>query len=161
MKNIYVLIFAILITAQSAVADQAAITKLRAVELSGSQSREIDALYSAGHAGGVGSTSPVLISTPVAPANQFAPGLNVVPTTAAANTAAFIGAAVPVPGQKFRIYNSSASTVRAKAAAGATINGAVANGYIAIAAKSGLECETTSAGNQICWLPVFPTPAGP
>lgn len=103
---------------------------------------------------------PTMAATPVAGTNYFAPGLNVVPT-AAANTAAFIGPATPVAGQQFRIINNSGAAVRAKAAGGATLNGATAGGYIVIAALATVDCATMSTTNQVCLQPVIPTPAGP
>ena len=104
--------------------------------------------------------APTLAATPVAATNQFAPGLNVVPTIAA-NSAAFIGPATPVPGQQFTIHNVGTNAIRAKAAGGATLNGATAGGYISIASLATVECKTVSATNQICEQPVIPTPAGP
>lgn len=103
---------------------------------------------------------PTMAATPVTGTNYFAPGLNVVPT-AAANTAAFIGPATPVPGQQFRIINNSGAAVRAKAAGGATLNGATAGGYISIAIGATVDCATMSTANQVCLQPVIPTPAGP
>lgn len=103
---------------------------------------------------------PTMVSTPVAASNFFSPGLNVVPT-AAANTAAFLGAATPVPGQQFRIYNSGPNAVRVKAGGAATMNGATAGGYITLATLATVDCQTTSATSQICLQPVIPTPAGP
>ena len=104
---------------------------------------------------------PTMVATPVAGTNIFKPGLNVVPT-AAANTAAFLGAATPIVGEHFIINNSnSANAVRVKAAGGATLNGATAGGYISLAALATVECYTASSGNQVCQQPVIPTPAGP
>ena len=103
---------------------------------------------------------PTMVATPVTGTNFFAPGLNIIPT-AAANTAAFIGPATPVAGQQFRIVNASGAAVRAKAAGGATLNGATAGGYISIANLATVDCITASTGNQVCLQPVIPTPAGP
>lgn len=103
---------------------------------------------------------PTLAATPVAGTNQFLPGLNVVPTHAA-NTAGFLGAATPVPGQQFTIVNESGNAIRVKAAGGATLNGATAGGYISVANLATVDCITASSGNQICRQPVIPTPAGP
>ena len=103
---------------------------------------------------------PTMAATPVAGTNYFAPGLNVVPT-AAANTAAFLGLATPVVGQQFSINNASGVSVRAKASAGLTLNGATAGGYIVIPNLATLDCETVSLTNQVCRQPVIPTPAGP
>lgn len=103
---------------------------------------------------------PTMAATPAAATNKFQPGLNVVPT-AAANTAAFLGDATPVPGQHFVINNSMANAVRIKAAGGATLNGATAGGYIALPALATVDCYTASATNQVCMQPVIPTPAGP
>ena len=118
------------------------------------------AIFSSGANVQLTAYAPVLISTPVAGTNIFQPGLNVVPTVAA-NAAAFIGPATPVPGQQFTIINSGANAVRAKAAGGATLNGATAGGYISIASLATVECKTQSTGNQVCEQPVIPTPAGP
>lgn len=104
--------------------------------------------------------APVLAATPVAATNIFQPGLNVVPTFAA-NTAAFLGAATPIPGQQFKISNASSNSIRVKAAGGATLNGATAGGYIAVPNLATVECFTQSATNQVCEQPVIPTPAGP
>lgn len=104
--------------------------------------------------------TPTLAATPVAATNQFYPGLNIVPTIAA-NVAAFIGPATPVPGQEFIIVNEGANAIRAKAAGGATLNGATAGGYISIASKATVQCFTETTGNQVCLQPVIPTPAGP
>ena len=103
---------------------------------------------------------PTMAATPVAGTNVFAPGLNIVPT-AAANTAAFLGAATPVVGQRFVINNNSGASVRIKAAGGATLNGATAGGYIVLASLATVDCFTASTGNQVCLQPVVPTPAGP
>lgn len=103
---------------------------------------------------------PTMAATPVAGTNVVKPGLNVVPT-AAANTAAFIGGATPVPGETFRIVNASGQTVRLKAAGGATLNGATAGGYIAVPNLATVDCTTASTSNQVCLQPVIPTPAGP
>lgn len=103
---------------------------------------------------------PTLVATPVAGTNVFQPGLNVVPTVAA-NAAAFIGPATPVPGQQFTIVNSGPNAIRAKAAGGATLNGATAGGYISIASLATVDCVTSASGNQSCRQPVIPTPAGP
>ena len=103
---------------------------------------------------------PTMAATPVAGTNILYPGLNVVPT-AAANTAAFIGAATPVVGQRFIVNNAAGATVRLKAAGGATLNGATAGGYIALVSLATVECFTASATNQVCLQPVIPTPAGP
>jgi hypothetical protein len=103
---------------------------------------------------------PTMAATPVVGTNVFSPGLNVVPT-AAANTAAFLGAATPVPGQEFIINNSGPNAVRVKAAGGATLNGATAGGYISVPTLATVRCITASATNQVCLQPVVPTPAGP
>lgn len=103
---------------------------------------------------------PTMAATPVAGTNFFRPGPNVIPT-AAANTAAFLGAATPVVGQEFIITNNSGASVRAKASGGATLNGAVAGGYIVIANLATVRCRTASLTNQTCEQPVIPTPAGP
>lgn len=118
--------------------------------------------YPAGKGPKLAVNSPVLISTPVAGTNYFYEGLNVVPATATANTAAFVGAALtPTPGAEIKIYNASASTVRAKAAGGATINGATAGGYITIATLASVTCRYTSSTNLNCDVPVALTPQGP
>jgi hypothetical protein len=106
-------------------------------------------------------TSPVLISTPTPGTNVFMPGLNVIPATATANTAAYLGVTTPTPGSQYDIYNASASTVRAKAAGGATINGATAGGYITIPTLAMAHCHYTSATNVACTPPVALTPQGP
>jgi hypothetical protein len=103
---------------------------------------------------------PTMAATPVGGTNQFLPGLNIVPT-AAANTAAFLGATTPVPGQQFRIVNASGASVRVKASGGATLNGATAGGYIAVPNLATVDCMTATTGNQVCLQPVIPTPAGP
>ena len=118
------------------------------------------AVYAAGANAQLTGYVPTLVATPVAGTNVFQPGLNIVPTVAA-NTAAFIGPATPVPGQQFTIVNTGPNAVRAKAAGGATLNGATAGGYIAIASLATVDCVTTSTGNQSCRQPVIPTPAGP
>lgn len=106
--------------------------------------------------------TPILISTPVVGTNFFAPGLSIVPATATANTAAYLGqAATPIPGQAFIIYNGSASTVRAKAGGGATINSATAGGYMTIPTLCQLGCRYTSATNLSCGAPACPTAQGP
>lgn len=103
---------------------------------------------------------PTLAATPAVNTNSFQPGLNVVPTNAA-NNAAFIGPATPIVGQCFTIVNNAGAAIRAKAAGGATLNGATAGGYISIASLATVVCCTASATNQICQQPVIPTPAGP
>jgi hypothetical protein len=103
---------------------------------------------------------PTMVATPVAGTNIFKPGLNVVPT-AAANTAAFLGAATPIVGEQFRINNASGASVRVKAAGGATLNGATAGGYVVVPNLASVSCFTASATNQVCEQPVIPTPAGP
>ena len=104
--------------------------------------------------------TPTLAATPVAGTNMFLAGLNVVSSSTATH-AAFLGKSTPVPGERFVIVNNTANIIRAKAAGGATLNGATAGGYIAIAALATVECVTASSGNQICQQPVIPTPAGP
>lgn len=114
--------------------------------------------------GGIYSTivnSPILVSTPVAGTNFFPPGLSVVPPTVTANTAAFVGAATPIAGTKFSIYNSSASSVYVKAAGGATINGTLAAGRFILATRCGVDCVYTSATNLYCMPPVCATPLAP
>lgn len=118
------------------------------------------ALFSAGAGRVLAPYVPTMASTPVAGTNFVAPGLSVVPT-AAANTAAFIGPATPVPGQEFIVSNNSGAAVRLKAAGGATLNGATAGGYISVASLATVQCFTQSATNQVCLQPVIPTPAGP
>jgi hypothetical protein len=103
---------------------------------------------------------PTMAATPVAGTNMIVPGLNIVPT-AAANTAAFIGAATPVVGQQFVVVNNSGATVRLKASGGATLNGATAGGYIGVASLATVRCTTVSATNQTCEQPVIPTPIAP
>lgn len=101
---------------------------------------------------------PTLAATPVATtgANEFKPGLNVVPT-AAANTAGFLGPKTPVPGQIFVIHNPMANTVRIKANGGATMNGATAGGFLELATLQTAFCQTTAATNQNCNIPAVPT----
>lgn len=103
---------------------------------------------------------PTMAATPVQGTNQFSAGLNVIPT-AAANTAAFLGASTPIPGQHFILVNRSGNTVRAKAPAGSTLNGATAGGYFAIATLLSAHCDTDQAADISCALDVNPTPAGP
>lgn len=123
-----------------------------------SMTREVT--FSAGYNVRLAAFVPTMAATPAGATNYFAPGLNVVPT-AAANTAAFIGAATPVVGQQFRILNNAGASVRAKAAGGATLNGATAGGYIVVANGAALDCFTKSTTDQVCIAPVLPTPAGP
>lgn len=104
---------------------------------------------------------PTMAATPVAGTNMVVPGINVVPT-AAANTAAFIGAATPVANQRFTVINNSGAAIRLKASGGATLNGATAGGYISVANLATVECITMPGlTNQVCMQPVIPTPAGP
>jgi len=107
----------------------------------------------------LGINSPVLIATPITGTNFFAPGLNIVPATVTASTAAFLGAATPTPGTSFTIYNSSASSVFVKAAGGATINGATAGGKFTLATLCRVTCEYTSATNASCAVPTCLTPS--
>ena len=102
---------------------------------------------------------PTLAATPAA-ANQYRPGLNVVPTNAA-NNAAFLGAATITPGEEFIITNNAGAAVRVKASGGATLNGATAGGYISVANLATVICRSASTTNQTCEQPVIPTPAGP
>ncbi len=118
-------------------------------------------INSTGGISNVTANSPVLISTPVAGTNIFSPGFNLVPPTVTANTAAFLGGATPTPLSEFEIYNPSASTVRAKAAGGATINGATAGGYLTIATKCSVRCKYATATDISCSVPACPTPQGP
>ena len=106
----------------------------------------------------IADTSPVFISTPVTGTNYVKQGFSVVPATATANTAAFIGAATPTPGAVFKVYNGSASSVYLKAAGGATINGAQAAGRFVLATLCTVECIYSSATNLVCTPPVCATP---
>jgi len=106
----------------------------------------------------VPNTAPIFISTPVTGTNFVAPGLSVVPPTVTANTAAFVGAATPVAGTTFQIYNGSASSVYLKAAGGATINGAQAAGRFLLATLCTVDCVYSSATNLVCKPPVCATP---
>lgn len=92
---------------------------------------------------------PTMAATPALGTNQVLPGINVVPT-AAANTAAWLGASTPVPGQMFKIYNNSGAAVRIKGAGAALINGGTAGKYIEMAIASYMECVTLSTGIQQC-----------
>lgn len=112
---------------------------------------------------------PTAAATPVTGTNLCAPGLCAIPTNAA-NNAVFIGAATPVAGTQFYIKNTnSANAVRAKAAGGATINGAVAGGYIALVAGASMHCTYYTVGDLVCdtysngsgTTAALPTPAGP
>ncbi len=103
---------------------------------------------------------PTMAATPAAGTNMIQPGLNVIPT-AAANTAAILGATTPTPGAQYVIYNSGPNSVRVKAGGGATMNGATAGGYAVMATNTSLECYASSAANYECKVPVHPTPAGP
>lgn len=103
---------------------------------------------------------PTMAATPVVGTNQLLPGLNIIPT-AAANTAAILGASTPVPGEQFRIVNSGPNAVFIKAGGGATMNGAQAGGKIALATLASINCVTTSATNYNCEQPVVPTPQAP
>lgn len=149
-----------------------AVAKTPVVSCSGSACAvSQDLVLGSGKAVAKSINSPVLISTPVTGTNKFLPGLNVVPPTATANTAAFVGDPTPTPGVPFSIYNASASTVRAKAAGGATINGAQAAGYMPLATLCTLDCEYTATttfvagtptpGNLACRAPTCPTPVAP
>lgn len=101
---------------------------------------------------------PTLAATPVATtgANEFKPGLNIVPTHAA-NVAGFLGPKTPVPGQAFVVKNTAGASIRIKAAGGATMNGATAGGFIDLANLATAFCQTTSVSNQDCQLPAAPT----
>ena len=103
---------------------------------------------------------PTLAATPVQGTNNFAPGLNVIPTNAA-NNAGILGSATPVAGQEFTIVNASGASQRIKAGGGATLNGATAGGYIVLASLASVRCYSTSATNYNCEQPVIPTPSGP
>lgn len=92
---------------------------------------------------------PTMVATPVLGTNNVLPGMNVIPT-AAANTAAFLGAATPVAGQQFKIYNNSGAAVRIVGTGAATINGGTAGKYIAMAASSYMECLTVSSAILQC-----------
>jgi hypothetical protein len=117
--------------------------------------------FQAGKGLGYSVNSPVFIATPVAATNKLLPGLNVVPATATANTAAFIGEPTPVVGATYDLYNGSASTVRIKAAGGSTLNGATGGGYLQVLTKCRVSCTQTAAGNVACSVPACPTPEGP
>lgn len=106
----------------------------------------------------VPNSGPVFISTPVTGTNYVPPGFSLVAATATANTAAFVGAATPVAGTTFKVYNASASTVYLKAAGGATINGAEAAGRFVLATKCVVDCVYASTTNLVCTPPVCATP---
>lgn len=159
-----------LFLAGSAFADSTNIARLRAVGLSPEQTREIDAIYATGSAAGESVNSPVFILTPVAVTNQLSPGINIVPPTVTAATQAFIGAAVPVVGQQFKVLNTAPSAVGIKAPPNMLINEAGAGTTLLIAAKTGAECTTSRAigynptltptpGNFACVSHVVATPS--
>ncbi len=106
----------------------------------------------------VPNSAPIFVSTPVTGTNYVPPGFSLVAATATANTAAFVGAATPVAGTTFKVYNASASTVYLKAAGGATINGAEAAGRFTLATKCVVDCIYASATNLVCTPPVCATP---
>ena len=104
-------------------------------------------------------------TTPVVQTNMILPGYNVFPT-AASNAQAILAPSTganttPVAGQQFQIYNSGPNTVRVKAGGGATMNGATAGGYLAVATLISATCIASSTSNYDCRLNVNPTPAGP
>lgn len=111
---------------------------------------------------------PVVAATPVTGTNFCGPGICAMPTFAAGG-AVFVGAATPVAGTQFYIKNVSANTSRAKAAGGATINGAVAGGYIGLATGTSMHCTYFTVGDLVCdtystaggTTAALPTPAGP
>lgn len=110
---------------------------------------------------------PTMAATPALGTNQILPGLSIIPT-AAAGTAAWLGASTPVAGQQFSIYNNSGAVVRVKGAGAATINGGAAGTWIGMAAASYMECKTLTTGVQVCpfysvngAVAAAPTPAGP
>jgi hypothetical protein len=107
---------------------------------------------------------PTAVATPVTGTNFCGPGVCAVPTNAA-NNAVFIGQATPNPGEQFLIANKNGTNlIRAKAAGGATINGAVAGGYIGLAANTSMHCYYDTAATLICDYysgGAVPTPAGP
>lgn len=111
---------------------------------------------------------PTVAATPVAATNYCPGGLCVVPT-AAANAAILIGDATPVVGIPYFIKNSNATNlIRAKASGGATINRAVAGGYIGLAAGASMRCIYLTAADLTCdtyaadgTTAALPTPAGP
>lgn len=113
--------------------------------------------------------APNAAATPVLNTNLCATGLCVVPTTAA-NNAVYIGIKTPIVGSEFYIKNNNtANLIRAKVSGGATINGAVAGGYIGLAAGTSMHCIYYSATDLTCdtyttaagTTAVLPTPAGP
>ena len=156
--------------AEIALSGSAQIAELQNLGMSTELAAKVDQLYSSsvpvapvyrvGVNAQLGAHVPTPAATPVANVNRVLPGLNIVPT-AAANTAMFIGAATPVPGQQFVVTNSGPNAVRLKAAGGATLNGATAGGFISLAANATVQCYTASPSNQTCLQPVIPTPAGP
>lgn len=110
---------------------------------------------------------PTMAATPALGTNVVLPGLNIVPT-AAAGTAAWLGASTPVAGQQFSIFNNSGAVVRVKGAGAATLNGGSAGTWIGMAAASYMECKTLTTGVQVCpfysvngAVAAAPTPAGP
>lgn len=102
---------------------------------------------------------PTMAATPVAGTNQIIPGLNIIPT-AAANTAAMLRE-TPVVGEQFIVWNSSPNSVRVKSGGTATMNNAIAGGYVVLPTLGRMICQTTSASNNVCNLEALPTPAGP
>lgn len=112
---------------------------------------------------------PTAVATPVTGTNLCPPGICAVPTNAA-NNAVFVGAATPVAGTQFFIKNTNGTNlVRAKAAGGATINGATAGGWIGLAAGTSMHCMYYTVGDLTCdtystaggTTAALPTPAGP
>lgn len=101
--------------------------------------------------------SVVPISSPTPNVNVYLPGLNVIPATATANTAAFVGVATPTPGTEFTIYNGSASSVYVKVAGNATVNGATAGGRLLLATLCTVQARYTSATNLQLDAPQCPT----
>jgi hypothetical protein len=102
------------------------------------------------------SNVPTMAATPAAGTNAFLPGMNPVPT-AAANTAALLPA-TPVPGDQFHIVNTGPNTVRVKSGGSATMNGATAGGWIALATLQSAFCWASTTSNYQCEAPPAPTP---
>lgn len=106
------------------------------------------------------------LASPTIGSNIVLPGYNVFPPTPTANAAAILEPSTgsnttPVPGQCMEFYNPGAATVRVKAGGGATMNGATAGGYVAVATLTSGKCCATSTSNYACVLHTNPTPAGP
>lgn len=103
--------------------------------------------------------SVVVAATAVAGTNQLKPGMNIPGATATANHLALIGSATTIPGAKYEFYNASAASLKLKAPAGVTLNGATASGTLVVAAKISATCIVVSATDIDCRLNVNPTAA--